>query len=209
MRSHAASVVRASATPCPLMAASITMLARLSTGPCVTAPSSTPASRSQLLPVRAAIQVDQRKLQDVGGLAEPTAAGQQLRAAHGKQLFRRSAAPHRARASCRRRAAPQGRPPRAQSRRDAAWPRRAGRCRNVPQRNGRAGAPAIWRRSPATSLTVSTPAFWRCKQPFGADRNAIERIAHDREIVAAGLRDDQALALAIEQLDAELRLPAP
>ena len=33
VRSHAASVVRASAMPCPLIAASITMLARLRTGP--------------------------------------------------------------------------------------------------------------------------------------------------------------------------------
>src|SRR2546429_393612 len=42
-------------------------------------------------------------------------------------------------------------------------------------------------------------------QTLGADRDAIERVAQNGEVVATGLGDDQALALAIEELDAELR----
>src|SRR5690349_12183775 len=41
------------------------------------------------------------------------------------------------------------------------------------------------------------------QQPLGADRNPVQRVAHDQEIVAAGLRDDEPLALAVEQLDAK------
>ena len=44
------------------------------------------------------------------------------------------------------------------------------------------------------------------QQPFGSDRDPVERIPDDGQIVAAGFGDDQALAFAIEQLDAELDL---
>ena len=37
-------------------------------------------------------------------------------------------------------------------------------------------------------------------------RRVVEGIAQDREILAAGLRDDEALALAIEEFDSELQL---
>ena len=47
------------------------------------------------------------------------------------------------------------------------------------------------------------------KQALGAERNAVERIAQDGEIFAAGLGDDKALALAIEELDPELHFQAP
>ena len=42
-------------------------------------------------------------------------------------------------------------------------------------------------------------------QALGADGDAVQCIAHDGEVVAAGFGDDQPLAFAIEQLDAELR----
>ena len=47
------------------------------------------------------------------------------------------------------------------------------------------------------------------QQPLGADRDAVERVADDGEIVAAGLGDDQALTLAVEQLDGQAPPPAP
>ena len=43
------------------------------------------------------------------------------------------------------------------------------------------------------------------QQALGADRNAIEGIAQDDQILPARVRDDKALALAIEELDPELR----
>ena len=43
------------------------------------------------------------------------------------------------------------------------------------------------------------------QQSLGADRDTVERIAHDRKIVASGLGDDQALTLAVEQFYRELR----
>ena len=43
------------------------------------------------------------------------------------------------------------------------------------------------------------------QQPLGADGDAVERVAHDGEIVAPGLGDDQALALAVEQFYRKLR----
>ena len=54
--------------------------------------------------------------------------------------------------------------------------------------------------------TVKYAGVLPLQQPLGADGNAVERVAHDGEIVAARLGDDQALALAIEQLDRKLRL---
>ena len=47
------------------------------------------------------------------------------------------------------------------------------------------------------------------QQPLGADGDAVERVAHDGEIVAAGFGDDQALPLAVEQFYCKLRPPAP
>src|SRR5262249_29809384 len=41
------------------------------------------------------------------------------------------------------------------------------------------------------------------KQALGADRNAVQSVAHDVEIIATGLRDNQALAFSIEQLDSK------
>jgi len=41
-------------------------------------------------------------------------------------------------------------------------------------------------------------------QALGPHGDAIERIAHDGKVVAAGIGDDQPLPLAVEQLDAEL-----
>ena len=44
------------------------------------------------------------------------------------------------------------------------------------------------------------------QKPLGADRNAVQSIAHDGEIVAAGFGDDQALAFAVEQFYRKPRL---
>jgi hypothetical protein len=41
-------------------------------------------------------------------------------------------------------------------------------------------------------------------QALGSHSDAVERIAHSDQIVTAGFRDDQALAFAVEQFDAEL-----
>src|SRR5947199_10801426 len=41
------------------------------------------------------------------------------------------------------------------------------------------------------------------QQPLRSDRDSIERIAHNDKVFATGLRDDQPLALAIEELDAK------
>ncbi len=42
------------------------------------------------------------------------------------------------------------------------------------------------------------------EQPLGADGDAIQRVPHDGEIVAARLGDNETLALAVEKLDGEL-----
>src|SRR5262245_3063912 len=42
------------------------------------------------------------------------------------------------------------------------------------------------------------------QQPLGADGDAVERVAHDGEIIAPGLGDDQALPLAVEQFYCKL-----
>ena len=44
------------------------------------------------------------------------------------------------------------------------------------------------------------------EQTLGADRDAVESVAQHGEVLAARLRDDEALALAIEELDAQLEL---
>src|SRR5262245_38074816 len=44
------------------------------------------------------------------------------------------------------------------------------------------------------------------KQAFRADGNTVEGVASDREVVASGLGNGQALAFAIEELDSKLRL---
>jgi hypothetical protein len=46
-------------------------------------------------------------------------------------------------------------------------------------------------------------------EPLGADGNAIQRIAQNDQILAPSVGDDQALAFAIEELDAEPQLPTP
>jgi len=46
-------------------------------------------------------------------------------------------------------------------------------------------------------------------QALGSDGETIKRVPHDREILATRFRYDQALAFAIEQLDAEFGPPAP
>ena len=43
-------------------------------------------------------------------------------------------------------------------------------------------------------------------QTLRAERDAVERIAQHAQVFAAGLGDDQPLALTVEELDAELRL---
>src|SRR4051812_31408692 len=88
MRSEAASVVRARATPCPSIAASITMLARLRTGPCKTSASGTPAASEPPAPVAPVVEMQQGQPQEVGRLAQAIAAGHQLRAADRKELLR-------------------------------------------------------------------------------------------------------------------------
>ena len=44
------------------------------------------------------------------------------------------------------------------------------------------------------------------QQALGAERDAIEGVAHDGKVVPAGVGDDEALALAIEELDPELQV---
>ena len=54
-------------------------------------------------------------------------------------------------------------------------------------------------------LTVKAPALWRCSRrsvPSAIRSNASRTTV---EVVATGFRDDQPLAFAVEQLDAELR----
>src|SRR6478736_2309378 len=68
--SQAARVVRASAMPWPLVAASITMLARFNTGPCMTSAPSSPAACNQFCPIGPTIQMQQWKVEDVGGFVE-------------------------------------------------------------------------------------------------------------------------------------------
>src|SRR5262249_53481611 len=43
-------------------------------------------------------------------------------------------------------------------------------------------------------------------QPLGADRDAVERVADHGQVLAPRLGDEEALALAVEQLDAEFLL---
>ena len=87
MRSRAASVVRASAMPWPSTAASMTMLARLSTGPCESSAPRDPGRLQPLRPVLAVVEMQQRKFQHVRRLGEPIAPGEQLGAADREQLL--------------------------------------------------------------------------------------------------------------------------
>jgi hypothetical protein len=48
------------------------------------------------------------------------------------------------------------------------------------------------------------PCTLPLQEPLGADRNAVQGIAHHGKIIAAGFGDDQPLALAVEQLDRKL-----
>src|SRR6516165_6879520 len=43
-------------------------------------------------------------------------------------------------------------------------------------------------------------------QALGSHSDTVKRLAHNRQIIAPGIGDDQPLPLAIEELDAELRL---
>ena len=53
-------------------------------------------------------------------------------------------------------------------------------------------------------LTVSAPAFWRCNNR-SVPLAMYECVAHDAQIGETGFCDDQPLALAIEELEAQLR----
>ncbi len=44
------------------------------------------------------------------------------------------------------------------------------------------------------------------QEPLSAHRDAVERVAHDGQIVASGFGDDQALPLAVEQFYRKLSL---
>ena len=44
------------------------------------------------------------------------------------------------------------------------------------------------------------------QKPLGANGDAVQRIAHDVEVVLARFRDDESLAFAIEELDGKLGL---
>jgi len=44
------------------------------------------------------------------------------------------------------------------------------------------------------------------QKAFGTNSNPVQRIAHDREVVSARLRNDEALALPIEKLDRQFSL---
>ena len=203
MRSQAASVVRASATPWPLIAASIAMLARFSTGPCVTFASSTPAACSHLRPVGPAVQVDQRKLEDIGRLAQPAAPGQQFWTAHREQLFRAELDRVEARPVAV-----------AMADREIDFLAREvdmmQGCRHaqvdVCVRFGKMPEPVhqplggeIRRRADGQDAGILP-----FEQPLGAERDPVQRIADDGQIVAARFGDDEALAFTVEQLDGEL-----
>ena len=109
---------------------------------------------------------------------------------------------HRGPASFHRHGGPQDRPPHAQNRRDASLPRRGDRFPECASAKCPRRCTSHLAAKSGDVLTVSTPAFCRCNSRSvpAAIRSSASRI--DREIVAARFRDDQALALAAEQLDA-------
>ncbi len=58
-------------------------------------------------------------------------------------------------------------------------------------------------------LSVMTPICWcvlPLKKALGRERDPVQCVAHAGELFPATLGDDEALTLAIEQLDAQLRL---
>ena len=55
-------------------------------------------------------------------------------------------------------------------------------------------------------LTSGPRRFWRCRTRSGARGDPVERVTDDVQIFAAGIGDNQSLALAIEKLDPERRL---
>jgi hypothetical protein len=55
-------------------------------------------------------------------------------------------------------------------------------------------------------LTVRAPGTLALEQSLGAERDAVEGIPQDGEVLTPGLCDDKALALAVEELDPELLL---
>ena len=52
-------------------------------------------------------------------------------------------------------------------------------------------------------LTVRAPEFLALCEVLRSERNPVQRVAYNGKIFATGLRDHQALTLAIEKLDAD------
>ncbi len=154
-------------------------------------------------PVRPAVDVDQRKLENIGRLAQPSSPGQQLWTAHREQLLRAELDRVEARPVAV-----------AMADREIDFLARKidmmQRCRNAQVdagvRFGKMPEPVhqpfggeVRRRADRQNTGILP-----LEQPFGAERDPVERIADDGQIVAARLGDDKALAFAVEQLDAKL-----
>ena len=198
-------MVRASVTPWPSTAASITMLARFRTGPCRASASPTPAASSQVAQVGPVVEMQQRKAEQVGWAVQRACVGGEPRAAHREQLL--AAEPRHVQPGPVPVAVPdrqvdvlarevdvmqRRRHPQLDlgiGLREAAEPVHQPLGREVGRRADREDAGGL-----------------PLQQPLGAERDAVEGVANDVEVVAAGLGDDQPLALAIEELEAELGL---
>jgi len=157
-----------------------------------------------VIPVRSTIHVDQGKFQNIGRLAEAVASGQQFRAAHGKQLLLTKS--HGVETGPVAIAVTNGKVHFLA--REIHVMQRCGNAQVYLRMGlGKMAEPVhqpfggkVWRRRNREHAGVLP-----LQQPLGADGDTVERVAHDGKIVAPGFGDDQALALAIEQLYGKLR----
>ena len=179
------------------------MLARFSTGTVRDVGAVKTCRLQPVCPIGPAIQVDQWKFEDIGGLREAAAARQQFRAAHGKELL------------CTQADGIESRPVAV-----AVAYRKVdllAREVDVMQRRGNPQVDA-WMRLGKMAEPMHQPfggeirrsadgedaGVLTLQKPLGADGDTVQRVAHDVEIVAARFRDDEPLAFAIEELDGQL-----
>jgi len=154
--------VRASATPCPSTAASITIAGAVQHRTVRGIGIHNTCRFEPLRPVLPVVEMQQRKLQHVGRLADAVTCPTGAWDCRPRTAVRCTAARHRAPPSCRLRAVRRDQPPPWRNRRDAWLRRSADQCRGEPRQTARGDAPAILAAKSGDVLTVSAPELWRC-----------------------------------------------
>src|SRR5262249_44340207 len=164
----------------------------------------TPRRFKPSAPILAVVHMDQGELEHIGWSREAIAPGDELGTANGKQLLGRQAHDIKARPVAIAMADSEiyvlaGEIDMMEGSRSAqidVWMAFGKATEAVDQPFGR----KIRRRAHGEHAGILT-----LEQSFGADGNAVEGVADGCQIVAPSFSNDQALALAIEELDPELQ----